>query len=60
MRYDKNVMVNLKSLLLIVKCLLVQGAYDFCQDLAEIFTTKRPLKDVLAKSIKICPPLSNT
>ena len=44
MRYDKNVMVNLKSLLLIVKCLLVQGAYDFCSDLAEIFTTKRPLE----------------
>lgn len=44
MRYDKNVMVNLKSLLLIVKCLLVQVAYDFCSDLAEIFTTKRPLE----------------
>ena len=42
--YDKDVIVNLKPLLLIVKCLLVQDAYYFCSDVAKIFTVKKTTK----------------
>ena len=44
MHYDKDVIVTLKPLLLIVKCLLVEDAYYFCSDLAKIFTVKKTTK----------------